>query len=111
MNVMRRFLLLAVALLLFGASCTHPYWRNRFPDGPVVGRPFPIAGPGGAPVPPPAPPPTAPVCRELSRIPCDVLHCPGPGYDFVLTQCAGEASTGGKCIPTGKCVADSDDTK
>jgi hypothetical protein len=98
---MRRVLFIAFLILASAPSCISP--GVRFPDWD---RPTAIGGVGvirGArrPVPPPQPVP----CREITRVPCDLVHCGGSGFDYVTYRCLGNASPGGRCVSNGGCLA------
>ena len=97
---MRRILPIALLLLLV-LSCISP--GVRFPDWD---RPTAIGGVGiirGARRPHPNPPVPMP-CRELTRVPCDLMHCGGAGFDYVTYQCTGHATPGGRCVSNGGCL-------
>ncbi len=96
---MRRTLLLGLAILLLAPACVNPYLRFPFPDRPGITAQWPVRGTGT----PAQPPPRQMPCREISRLPCDLLHCGEPGRDFVTTQCAGSPAIAGKCEPNGGC--------
>ena len=99
---MRRIILLGIAILLVASACVNPYMRFPYPERPGITTRLPVRGAGGPAQPPPRPVP----CREISRFPCDLLHCGAPGRDFVTIQCAGSPVIAGKCEPNRGCALD-----
>ena len=93
---MRRILLTGLLILLIAPACMSP--RTAVHDFPAV----PGVIVAGSPRMPPQPPPRSTPCRQISRIPCDFIHCNGTGLDYVTLQCAGRGLTG-RCEGNGGC--------
>ena len=102
---MRRLLIPGLLILLLTAACVSPQFI--FPDIPVLGGRMRVGGTGRL---PPMPPPQPTPCTQISRIPCDFLHCGGPGFDFVTSQCQGKGAAG-RCVPNGGCSVGKKDPK
>jgi hypothetical protein len=96
---MRRILAAGLFVLLFAAACVSPRVVTRIP---IIGT-VTLEGP------PPARPPEPPQpvqCEEISRIPCDFVHCQAFGYDFVTKQCSGKSGVTTSCVQNSSCKAE-----
>jgi hypothetical protein len=100
---MRRIAFLALATLLLGPACYGPHYGG-FPDPPAIagmmGPGSKVANGGNT---TPRPNPAVAPCREVSRIPCDVLACGGPAMDLVTLHCQGTKPVV-RCVANGGCT-------